>query len=369
MRSHPYNWEDDFGEIDWAGPGEELIVPTLADHQPESIRKHRVGPRFIKIASFVTAAVAATGYIEFHDPLILPKLGYEWAADHNCGPTPDAQLSDVYAQLTRPVSPQLERIDAAPRDEIYGEYKAYTSRMAIENGLTPVNTKPYYNRLNKAKTIDDVLAVLNDFAANYDFSVSIHSHTDFIDQEGGFKTLKKEDVDFAKFKDGAWKMVNAYDFVPEEIVKNARLHRLLIVSDMKNADAVTAFPENDTRITLQAFYTGQEYIYHHELGHLIDNAICGRFGAVRDPEYKQLNPSGFKYGKYYKKEDDYVAYSYGEISVTEDKATMYESIVGRLDPAEMDRDQTVVAKFDLLLARLGELVPGAIPYLAAISER
>src|SRR5205085_5555467 len=91
----------------------------------------------------------------------------------------------------------------------------------------------------------------------------------------------------------------------------------------------------------------------HEIGRLLDSRLCAS-AATHDPEYAGLNDTGFRYGDPRNRFIGLdVATPKAAVSLVEDKATVFESIIpGQLLTYTRKPRPVPLAKFRLLLARL-----------------
>ncbi len=101
---------------------------------------------------------------------------------------------------------------------------------------------------------------------------------------------------------------------------------------------------------------------HHEIFHLFDHATDRDGDHRSDAEWERLNPRGFRYGDPSWLGLDGFANDYARTAVPEDKASVFEYMMGF--PSELCAravdDPVLMAKARLLLARIDAAVPAGL---------
>jgi len=294
--------------------------------------------------------------------------GSDNTPDHSapCERTPSRYTQIVDRALDGPSLPRLPT--ASDR-----RYPTFARQEAERFGLRLSNPAREIAAVRRARTAAAVLRALNAYTSpHFGFTVSLLPRP--VASEAGVRALpvRRGRESFAELRAGSQAFMRYLSLVPTGLVAYSGLQHFTLVGalhdSLGNIDEGAAVPDERTiYLTLRTFSTDVRATASHELGHLLDAAVCGGVGGwSNDPQYAALNPPGFMYLLAFNSED--VASEEGGLSVVEDKASEFENMLGGLQKRFFDSDNAVLrAKYRLLLARLEEHVPGSARYYAAMS--
>lgn len=351
----------------------------LAEYRKDKIVRNvrRIGVGIL--LSFT--GMLGVGEVYAGDPTYIPHYAEALLTEHDCGSTPIHDRNIVQSELDTP-NPEAEQLLLRSAGTQEGEaYREYANEKAKENGLTLVDDTPFQEKLQLAKTPDEVLHTLNNFGRNYGFGFELlDSHMDMLlrpltEQQGSNDLpIERAKIDLNGFKYGARAFMRTLHFIPIQVIQTSKLETIQLVGALNSENgpvAGEAYNSNHTiAFTMGDFSSGDETLYTHEIGHRLDFELCGMFGSWKDSEYTDLNPKHFHYERNSNRPSNATASQYGRTNVYEDKATMYQYMLAQLNPSLFNNyTKTISEKYRLLLARLEEAVPGYSKYLSAISPR
>lgn len=355
-----------------------------------------------RIFAPLLAAVAVTGVVHkilFDDPMAAPKLAIEYAAGKGCEKPTRQELSAVRTLLENPEAVYVAaKKDAGDLDEWSLE-----NDTANKYGLTLVETSSYMKRIDEAGSEAEVTEVVDDFMGSYKlgFAVEDPMAVKEVDKTmsqtvvaGEVSIILSEDLPFVvpseprkddeaaihdprpsrlnTFRGAAKDFVDNIGRLPVEVVVLAKASSIDVKDDLTDGSLGRYVPDGSGEIQLaeESFLDGDQSVVTHELTHAIDYGLCHLLGSQRDPEFRGLNPPGFRYGQDNVKKSDMRSFAepYGTVDVLEDKATVGEGLLTALFPETLTQSPAILAKSALLLARIEHRVPGAGRYIATLSS-
>src|SRR3989338_2914580 len=290
--------------------------------------------------------------------------------------SPDRRMSGAFSSIKTALnqrdSEELFRIEHATyADESFQTVlNEYALRQAKIYGLTLFETQPYFDMLDKASSVNQILSVLNRYTRKLGFKVVIPDE-DQIDTDL-FTPINPKKIKPKKFKDAVVVFINGISNIPKEVISLSGLKTVNLVRSVdfqktegESAAAVSGDPL-EMYITVSDLGMDDE-IPDHEFGHMIDEKITDPVEGDEDEEYTALNPKWFEYGNHMP-HDGVTTTDYGAVDEEEDKATTYEDTIGELEPEVFrSEDAVILAKGLLLLSRIEEYVPGYTAYARSIS--
>lgn len=333
------------------------------------------------LAATAVIGSGVTGKLYADDELLFPKVAVGFVTNGDCDTSVSpSDLLTAHQTMTSSYSDSVASGSYHPgRSESDQSYKERVIDEAKKRGLTVIDNDPAFKKLKTADSVDEVLSVVNSYTSNFDLKVELAESTDFKDIGYGIEPVKKEDIDLKEFKKGAANLLWSFTYLPTEVVKESGMNTLKVTESIKPDVPFVPMYEPDPPLstnpvtgiiytTRNTFYRVSSSEYFHEIEHGLDKKECGLWGMLRDPEFHDLNPKGFKYGKENKDAlFKTVAASYGQKHVIEDKATVSELLFSGFAKALYQYESPVIQqKQALILARLEKKVPNITEYISAI---
>jgi hypothetical protein len=295
-----------------------------------------------------------------------------------CPGMPDSQIAQIVRIVHQPENPIIAKAaknyslkpGSVELASTPGFIKA-AHEAAAANGLHLAKLDYFRSKISNTPPLTEQLKLVNGYSKQFGFDVRV----DFKDAGGNVRPFDRDKIRPAEFSLAFLNLMADFEYIPVEMVKATGLKQLRIVRDFVNADrheadiAAKAYGANHIDIKLSDLISGSRKDIPHEMGHLFDYNFCGDYGFnYYDPQYDALNPGDFEYGTGGYWHDSTIS-SYGASNAKEDKAEMFANIFSGIDPAAVHSQYSVVRqKYDLLLARLEEKVPGSVEYLQQISH-
>jgi hypothetical protein len=374
-----YDWNGVFDWIDddqfTEGPPVEAPEESQLEAQNPKLAKH-IGLGALSLVLAYTAGAAGAAYITHKEDeydtqaaLARQKL-IDSQRNPACPSLPERTVQSVAKLLRQPDEPSMVRTYDGHGNwpkQIMNTAKRYN--LDISEGL--LQRKEI---IHMAKTPRQVLRYLNNYTGLYGFKVTINTTASKLRVED-ISPVDTSKVKLNDFKSGATALMDAFFVLPVQEVKASGLKQIWLFDSFheggKRTDVAADAGGSTINMSLSTFYEGDRYVVWHELGHLIDNQYCGDFGFEHyDPQFTNLNPSGFEYGVTPFTNGSWKGITeteYGSSNMAEDKADLYARILGGLNSLSDHPSSTLRGKTDLLLARLGKKVPTLPAYIAAIS--
>ncbi len=332
-------------------------------------------------------AVAGSGQFYADDPSYVFRTAVDLMTDHNCTTISSDASSRARVSIEMPDDEGFvgrnKRLEKAFKGgnlerihKRYDQLRSYIVEKASENGLTLIDSDEELDQVNEAQGVDEVLTVLNSYGINFGITFGIPSEKPLADFGMEYTAIDTSTLDLEQVKIIARNTLTSLSLLPAELIRLGSPRRVTFVKDIDKskladegvmANGITEsrsgiFLDFNASLGLENF--GRTFA--HELGHKIDFVICGQFGAYQDKELKELNPEGRKYTANYPNPDGFTLTEYGATSVLEDKAEMMMNMFyALLNPSEMS--EAVGEKYELVLARLEDNLPGISAYFRAIS--
>lgn len=321
--------------------------------------------------------------------IYLPAVD-QYMQDSNRGEScklPDDQLAEQMI---------FENVDSMVVDEEFeadndAEIHERAGIIARKNNLTLIDEKQYLVRINESSTLEEVIAVLNDYASYHSLIFSFPSVQTIEDVPVQFIPLDLKKLNLDKFKRNISEILNNLYYIPIELSRYAHVREIKLVDDIpkimfENLLESTAFVDNlkkesNSLPSKGGFFnpiTEVEYITYgnaldrsfsgkllHELSHSFIFKYCGIYPTINDLEYASINPNGFSYGNYdsAKEFEDITSSEYGYQSVLEDAAYLMGDYILAKDKLPINAlSSTERKKIALLLARIEHVIPGFTEY-------
>ncbi|HET7827567.1 MAG TPA: hypothetical protein VFK97_01745, partial [Candidatus Saccharimonadales bacterium] len=250
-------------------------------------------------------------------------------------------------------------------------YRKAAHEAAATNGLHLAEALPYLFKMNQTASFPEQLKLINQYSRQFGFKIGV----DFKDTGGNVQPIDRRKANGAIFNRAFLMLISDFEYMPVEVVRAAGLKHLRIVQDFVDPNqrvnniAAEAITPDTIDINLSDILADRPQDVRHELGHIFDYSFCGDSGFnYYDPQYTDLNPAGFEYGTSGYWQNATIS-QYGASNQREDKAEMFAHIFGGIDMAAVNsRHVAIRQKYDLLLARLNQKVPGAVEYFKQISR-
>lgn len=359
-------------------PRENMVsVPLLPSEGRSRLSSRR---NFFAASTLGLAAlVAVSGQLYSDNALIIPEIGVELLMDQDCAVIPESAREKVILNFESPNNPRMDRIlkradraidrgNEAGIQRAIGQIEEYRVDMAENYGLTLHDPSLALEAIDSADSASVVFSELQGYMEG--FGIKLTTERDFIkDMAVTGETLDMNSLPPEIFKIASKNLITSFSRLPEELVRLADVRRIVLWSSIFNNEKVggTNKFNNTMHLPISILIDPEEgsSTVNHELGHGIDNTVCGSIGATRDTEYSDLNSAETTYGAYNPSTD--FMYSYGGVSVEEDKATVYEFMLDLIRNPH-DLSPVVQEKQKLLLARLEANIPGISDYLRSVSN-
>jgi hypothetical protein len=372
-------------EFPGVSPNFSRESPTAeqSKRNPES-KKNWV--RRLKLAGAIgaTALMGITGIggeVYAGDVFVGPKIAIEYVGQEQAPQVSAETVLKVKSELAQR-SRIHEFLNSGADNSKRSEFE-YASHPAEARGFHLADYPAFVKEARATENIDEFMNVLNRYTQeSYGFGVNFPDHAGIPEWGLGVKTLPSRVIEnpqnFPEIKDGLIALMEAYSFIPREIIQDSGLKEISLIEKIKavyngtNA-AGEANPATDRIYLDPSIFSDPDNAKAavHELGHIIDSHINGVRGMIHDPGFTHLNRIRFRYGK---GGQDNVGYdvpdSYSEVNAAEDKADIYEDILMAIpNYVYAPQSSPEKAKAIYVLAVLETKYPGFTAYMNAITDR
>ena len=320
----------------------------------ERLGMHR--SRILALGAVGVTLMAALGEIESHDPVEPFRNAAGLAFDTDCDDPTATEAEHVRAAFTEAAN--------LPTSEFRLTLEAFADRQAQRYGFTLVNDDQQKAELQQATTVDQAVDAIDDFTENYGIKFGIKTKSYFLDVTSA-KPISKDDLRIFTLQADGKGLMEELHFIPKELVQLGGVKDIKLTGDIEGGHDAGIYQTGRDEIDLDKKDFANDTDVVHELTHPLDKATCGYWGRKRDPSFKALNPSGFKYGAN-NHDTRVVSSNYGGTNVVEDKAEIGRNLLGG-DPQVLN-DPILKRKAQLLLGRFEHRLPRISNYVAAINR-
>lgn len=236
------------------------------------------------------------------------------------------------------------------------------NRYAIQHNLHLSDPAEYRARINKTVNYDEVAEETDAYCQTLGFRCNfVDNISTYIHNRPGVKAINRNEPGIMPaINNRAIMLINSLSIIPREFFAASKLTTIHLTAGKDTRGGAEQFYKTrDIEIELSA--KPDSNLTGHELGHLFDSVYGGE--TPRDDAYLQLNPPWFRYNDD-RPHPDVTRTQYGAANIYEDKATIYEQLIGGLGSSLMTNEHPVIVKKrQLLMARLNHAVPGYLNYL------
>ncbi len=261
------------------------------------------------------------------------------------------------------LKPILEISNGTNRPEDLSKLISKEVRQNIDQAVEPSQVIEILNTLTQSKLGAET-------TLSEDALYSLKNNRDF----GFFDTMQNKDR-FSVFKNASYELYEQISYLPKELFEYANIKELsIVVTNDKTHFGFSESQSGSTKISLSiaGFYSSfTPHTFNHELGHALDNRMCGENGIFNDSGFTSLNSFGYFYGV-----ENYSALSLNALSTysltnpAEDKAELYAYLLSKNKTIQLeDLPDPLRAKAKLLMIRLEANVPGITSYLFTGGEK
>jgi hypothetical protein len=360
-------------------------------HEQPKKKQSRFSKKGVAVGLVLASIIPALGQDIAGEPEFFPRLAFEFLADQDCVNLDENISIKIAEKLNSPDDPELVRLytdlmrfshiqDPIEINQTYEALAGFQKKQAEKYGITLVDPHPFLQRLDASKDTQELLEVTNDFTNEYGINFEIRPPYLLKDNTIFFERLTQEDLRYGNFKSFVSVFVKSMSQnIPLEVAHLAKNRTIIPVKNISIIDLSNPLSPRPDYEGAANSGTGITYLDYditnpkdmgetlrHEIGHHIDGTICGDIGSLRDSEYIGFNPPGFSYGKTKDESHKVVTSSYGGTKPKEDKAEMYEVLLGGMIGFD-EHSPVIRSKYEILLARLESNIPGIADYIRSIS--
>ena len=363
-----------------ASPSPEMGAP-LVDKKPKKNLRNTIIYSAVGITAVSALGTGAVGKYYADDELLVPKLVTGIVTNRSCSTdVSEADVKKVEDTLLKPRVYSSFSVSVPRFPDPNFDYRANIIEQAKKKNLTIVDNRPALESLENAKTVDQVVTIVNEYTSQFDVKLEFAKSAELRDFGWGIKPIDKNKVDVEDFKFGAVMLLSSFSYAPVEVIKTSGIKKINLV-DLISPDApiINIYqkkPALSTNPVSGTMYASATYLhklnpsdFFHEFTHGIDYRECGFLGMLNDPEFKKTNPKGFNYG--FEQENETgkaLQEKYAGNHVIEDKATNMEDLFNGFSIYTYKyENKTLQKKQAVEIARLEKKVPHITEYIRLVS--